>query len=129
MKKLNINVLTYTGREDDVTRIQNTTAFKTMDEYPVLIGSEAMAEGLNLQVAKYVINFNLPDTAAIYTQRIGRARRVGSAFNNVIVYNLITEGSKDEARWKNIEDNKNLEDSLINIDEAQQTALLNAMNT
>lgn len=129
LKKLKINALTYTGREDDATRIFNTNAFKTMDEYPVLIGSEAMAEGLNLQVAKYVINFNLPDTAAIYTQRIGRARRVGSAFNNVIVYNLITEGSKDEARWKNIEDNKNLEDSLINIDQAQQAALLNAMNT
>lgn len=127
-KDLKLNVVLYTGQENDNVRNANIKAFKTDDDYPVLVGTEAMAEGLNITEARYVINFNLPDTAAIYTQRIGRVRRVSSIYNNVIVYNMITEGSKDEERWTNIEKNKNLEGALIDVDAVQQEALLNAMN-
>ena len=126
-KDLKINAILYTGQENDNIRNQNIELFKNDDDYPVLIGTEALAEGVNLQCARYVINFNLPDTAAIYTQRIGRVRRVSSTFNNVIVYNLLTENSKDVERWDNIERNKNLEGALIDTDEMQHEALINAM--
>ena len=126
-KDLKINCLLYTGQESDTTRNQNINLFKNDDDYPVLIGTDALAEGVNLQCAKYVINFNLPDTAAIYTQRIGRVRRVSSSFNNIVAYNLLTESSKDVERWENIERNKNLEDALISIDSEQQQSLINAM--
>ena len=79
-------VLLYTGAEDDAAREQAVDYFKNTSTYDILIGTEAMAEGLNLQCAKYVINIDQPDTLAIKTQRIGRARRAGSAFDNVIVY-------------------------------------------
>lgn len=87
---------------------------------------------VNLQVAKYVINIDQPDTFAIKTQRIGRARRVGSQFNNVVVYDMITMStdkarSKDEERLENIEKNQNLTDALVNIDDAQREALIKAM--
>ncbi len=126
-KDLKLNSLLYTGKENEQQRDNNINLFKNDDDYKILIATEAGAEGLNLTVAKYVINFNLPDTAAIYTQRIGRIRRVSSTFNNVIVYNLLTEGSKDVERWENIERNKDLEGALISVDEAQQEALINAM--
>ena len=126
-KDLKINAVLYTGKENDNVRQQNLNNFKYDDDYPVLIATEAGAEGINLQCAKYLINFNLPDTAAIYTQRIGRVRRVSSTFNNVIIYNLLTEGSKDVERWENIERNKNLEGALINIDEEQQKCLIEQM--
>ena len=127
-KDLKLNCLLYTGSENESQRDNNIKLFKNDDDYKILIATEAGAEGLNLTVAKYVINFNLPDTAAIYTQRIGRIRRVSSTFNNVIVYNLITENSKDTERWSNIERNKDLEGALISVDNAQQEALINAMN-
>lgn len=87
---------------------------------------------VNLQVAKYVINIDQPDTFAIKTQRIGRARRVGSQYSNVIVYDMITlstdkANSKDEERLQNIVNNQNLTDALVNIDEAQRQALITAM--
>lgn len=126
-KDLKLNVVLYTGQENDNVRNINLKSFKTDDDYPVLVGTEAMAEGLNITEARYLINFNLPDTAAIYTQRIGRIRRVSSTYNNVIVYNMITENSKDEERWANIERNKNLEGALIDVDIAQQESLLKAM--
>ena len=127
-KDLKLNCLLYTGSENESQRDNNIRLFKNDDDYKILIATEAGAEGLNLTVAKYVINFNLPDTAAIYTQRIGRIRRVSSTFNNVVVYNLITENSKDTERWENIERNKDLEGALVSVDRAQQEALINAMN-
>ena len=126
------NVLLYTGMENDQQRDMAVDYFKNTTTYNVLIGTEAMAEGLNLQCAKYVINIDQPDTLAIKTQRIGRARRAGSAFNNVVVYDMITEStntvrSKDEERLENINKNQDLTDALVSIDDAQRKALINAM--
>lgn len=131
-KQLKENVLLYTGMENDQQRDMAVDYFKNTTTYNVLIGTEAMAEGLNLQCAKYVINIDQPDTLAIKTQRIGRARRAGSAFNNVVVYDMITEStntvrSKDEERLENINKNQDLTDALVSIDDAQRKALINAM--
>ena len=130
--KLKIPVLMYTGNEDQQTRDNNISWFKQSENHNVLVGTDAMAEGLNLQIAKYVINIDQPDTYAIKTQRIGRARRAGSQFDNVIIYDLITAStnnvrSKDEERLENIEKNKDLSDALVSIDESQRQALINAM--
>lgn len=125
-------VMLYTGAEGDEQRNTAIDLFKNTSNHNILVGTEAMAEGLNLQVAKYVINIDQPDTFAIKTQRIGRARRVGSQFNNVVVYDMITMStdkarSKDEERLENIEKNQNLTDALVNIDDAQREALIKAM--
>ena len=131
-KELKENVLLYTGAESETDREMNVDFFKNTTIYNILIGTEAMAEGLNLQCAKYVINIDQPDTLAIKTQRIGRARRAGSQFNNVIVYDMITSStdkahSKDEERLQNIMNNQDLTDALVSIDEAQRQALIEAM--
>jgi SNF2 family DNA or RNA helicase len=133
-KILKENVLLYTGAEDDAARDMAVDYFKNTTTYNILIGTEAMAEGLNLQCARYVINIDQPDTLAIKTQRIGRARRAGSAFDNVVVYDMITNStpqarSKDEERIENIAKNADLTDALVSIDEAQRQALINAMSS
>lgn len=133
-KELKEPALLYTGAENDTQRDIAIDYFKNTTTYNVLVGTEAMAEGLNLQCAKYVINIDQPDTHAIKTQRIGRARRAGSQFNNVIVYDMITistdkANSKDEERLQNIVKNQDLTDALVSLDEAQQKALINAMSS
>ena len=124
--------LLYTGAEDDVAREQAVDYFKNTSTYNILIGTEAMNAGLNLQCAKYVINIDQPDTLAIKTQRIGRARRAGSVYNNVVVYDMITNStsrakSKDEERLENIANNANLTDALVSLSIEQSIALQNAM--
>ena len=131
-KHLKQNVLLYTGAQDEAQRDMAIDYFKNRNDYNILIGTEAMAEGLNLQVAKYVINIDQPDTLAIKTQRIGRARRSGSQFNSVVVYDMITDNStkvnsKDVERLENINKNQDLTDALVSIDAAQREALINAM--
>ena len=126
------SVLLYTGAEDDAAREQAVDYFKNTSTYDILIGTEAMAEGLNLQCAKYVINIDQPDTLAIKTQRIGRARRAGSVYNNVVVFDMITNStshakSKDEERLENIANNADLTDALVSIDDAQRKALIDEM--
>lgn len=127
-KKYKCNILFYTGQQGADERTDIVAKFKTLDEYPVLLCTEAAAEGINLNVTRHLINFNLPDTAAIYTQRIGRIRRVGSAYSKCIVYNMITQGSKDEARWENIQKNRQLEDAFINVDQAQSKVIKDESN-
>lgn len=131
--KLKVPVLMYTGLENQNTRDNNVDLFRESVDHNILIGTDAMAEGLNLQVAQYVINIDQPDTNAIKEQRIGRVRRAGSKFGNVVVYDMITANgmnvkSKDEERLENIEKNKDLSDALISIDESQRQALINAMS-
>ena len=130
--KLNVPILMYTGIEDQNTRDNNIDLFKESVYHNILIGTDAMSEGINLQVANYVINIDQPDTNAIKEQRIGRVRRAGSTFNNVTIYDMITANginakSKDEERLENIEKNKDLSDALISINEAQRQALITAM--
>ena len=131
-KALKENVLLYTGGENDNVRDMAIDFFRNTTTYNVLVGTEAMAEGLNLQCAKYVINIDQPDTLAIKTQRIGRARRAGSKYDNVVVYDMITlstpkANSKDIERLENINKNQDLTDALVSIDDAQREALINAM--
>lgn len=130
--KLKEKVLLYTGAEGDDERDEAVRKFRDTTTYNILIGTEAMAEGLNLQHARYIINIDQPDTFAIKTQRIGRARRTGSSFGSVIVYDMITQGndnvrSKDEERLENIKNNQNVTDAFVSINEAQRVALVEAM--
>lgn len=126
LDKKKINVLMYTGLEDDEERIENIKIFRSSDDFNVLIGSDAMAEGLNLAEARHVINIDLPDTYAIYTQRFGRARRVSSKFANVVVHNILTEGSCDEDKFNRLKENKDLDGALVAVNDAQRQALIQA---
>jgi len=131
-KELSEKVLLYTGAENDDVRDKTVDAFKNTASYNILIGTEALSEGLNLQCARYVVNIDQPDTLAIKTQRIGRSRRAGSVYDSITVYDVVTSDShkaksKDMERLNNILNNQDLTDALINIDESQRSALIQAM--
>ncbi len=125
---LKCNTLMYTGTENQDIRQKNITLFRNSDEYNVLVGTDAMAEGLNLEQARHVINIDLPDTYAIYLQRVGRARRVSSKYSNVVIYNFITISGYDENRLSNLAKNKNLDEAMIAADTAQSAALAKVSN-
>jgi SNF2 family DNA or RNA helicase len=71
-----------------------TSAFQS-GELNYLIGTSAMATGLNLQNASIVVNIDLPWSCAKYEQRIGRAWRMGQK-QNVRVFNLLALQTVDE---------------------------------
>lgn len=55
---------------------------------------------LNLGSIRYLIEFELADSAAKQTQRHGRIQRADSIHKNVFVFQLITRDSWDEVQWK-----------------------------
>lgn len=126
-RQLKVRALLYTGKIDDETRDNNIDLFKQTDKYNILIGTDAMAEGLNLQVARHLIHYDQADTPAIKTQRNGRVRRTGSQYGSIYVYDLVTEDSKDTERLANIEKKMGLVDGVVSIDKAQSESLKEAM--
>lgn len=72
-------------------------AFHRSDpEVSVIVSTDAGAEGVNLQVANVVVNYDLPWNPMVVEQRIGRVQRLGSSFARVVVYNLVVADSIEE---------------------------------
>lgn len=62
----------------------------------VLVCSDAASEGLNLQVASALINYDLPWNPARVEQRIGRIDRIGQLASELRIVNLVLADSVDE---------------------------------
>lgn len=62
----------------------------------VLIGTRAIEQSLNLQVARHLINMDLIMNPARMEQLAGRVRRTGSAYKHVFVHNLLTVDTQEE---------------------------------
>jgi superfamily II DNA/RNA helicase len=62
----------------------------------ILVCTDAAAEGLNLQTADYLVNFDLPWNPAKVEQRIGRIDRIGQRHSDIYVQNLCYLGSVEE---------------------------------
>ena len=62
----------------------------------VIISTEAGAEGVNLQVANVLVNYDLPWNPMIVEQRIGRIQRLGSLHEKVCIFNIVLKGTFEE---------------------------------
>lgn len=65
-------------------------------EIRAIVSTEAGSEGVNLQIANVLINFDLPWNPMIVEQRIGRVQRLGSEHKNVVIYNVMLSGTFEE---------------------------------
>ncbi len=62
----------------------------------VLLGTSAIEQGLNLQVARHLINIDQIMNPARMQQLAGRIRRDGSAYRSVYVHNLLCRDTQEE---------------------------------
>lgn len=62
----------------------------------VIVSTEAGSEGLNLQAANVLVNFDLPWNPMIVEQRIGRIQRLASNYRHVAIYNVILADTFEE---------------------------------
>lgn len=66
------------------------------EEIDVLVCTDAAAEGLNLQTADLLVNFDLGWNPMKIEQRIGRIDRIGQKHQDIFVLNLCYVGSIEE---------------------------------
>jgi SNF2 family DNA or RNA helicase len=62
----------------------------------VVIGTQAMERGMNLQIAKYVITIDLMTNPARLEQILGRVKRSGSPHKHIFMLRLIAADSLEE---------------------------------
>ena len=94
-------VAVYHGGLDRFRREVAVTAFRR--DHPVMLATEAGAEGLNLQFASVVVNYDLPWNPMRLEQRIGRVHRLGQT-QEVLVVNLTAAGTVEDRLLSLLED-------------------------
>ena len=90
-------VAVLTGREaQDRSRMKDIEdGFLREDRYKVLVSTDVLSEGLDLQVANVLVNYDLPWTPLKLEQRMGRVWRLGQE-RECYIY-LFVVGSSDRA--------------------------------
>jgi SNF2 family DNA or RNA helicase len=79
------------GRED---RLKAQEAFKFDPEVRVLLATDAAGEGINLQRAHLMVNYDLPWNPNRLEQRFGRIHRIGQT-EVCHLWNLVAEGTRE----------------------------------
>lgn len=123
LAKNKINSVMYSGSVNDKDRVKRLNEFENDDDCIAIVGTDAMAEGLNLNFASNVINIDLAYNNAIHEQRYGRITRAGSKHTISMVYNLITDDSIDVNLHNKILETKNVSNGFIDVDKAQSDLL------
>jgi len=92
------------------------------DEVDVLISTDVLSEGQNLQDADCVVNYDLHWNPTRMVQRAGRIDRLGSAHDEISIHNFFPEEGLDEllglmerlaAKMEAIDRNVGLEASIL----------------
>jgi len=78
----------------------------------VLIGTQAIEQSLNLQVARHLINMDMIMNPSRMAQLAGRIRRDGSAHKHVFVHNLLTINTQEQRYLPLLEREQALSDHI-----------------
>lgn len=95
LRSAGFSVVEYHGGNSLGANEQSKNAFITGGA-EILLASDAASQGLNLQNARYVFEYESALTYARRTQRINRVHRLGSNKGSVTCYTMIAEGTVEE---------------------------------
>ena len=97
LKTLNFKVLLFTGKTSSKTLKEELkenfdASFpknEQKDRYDVLIATDAISEGINLNRAGIIFNYDIPYNPTRVIQRVGRINRINKlVFDNLYIYNF-----------------------------------------
>lgn len=93
------NPATHTWTDVSKTHIKNQ--FRS-GEVKILLGTDSMSEGLNLQTASVLINYDLPWNLMRVEQRCGRIDRIGAARPDVYITNYFYADTVEQTVYDGI---------------------------
>lgn len=104
LRYLSARLRSLVGRDDAVVEIhggmardlrkRNEAAFKNDPAVVVLVATDAAGEGINLQRAHLMVNYDLPWNPNRLEQRFGRIHRIGQS-EICHLWNLVAEGTRE----------------------------------
>ena len=90
-----------TGEWERLTKRQTKELFAKGERVKVLVGTDTLSEGLNLQTCGRLVNYDLPWNFTRVEQRIGRVDRIGG-HSRVEVTNLLYDGTVETAVYRRL---------------------------
>jgi len=81
---------------------------KSASRIKILLGTEALSEGLNLQAASAVVNYDMPWNPMRVEQRIGRIDRIGQTAARITVRNYFYRGTIEDQIYHVLGERHNL---------------------
>jgi superfamily II DNA or RNA helicase len=96
LRNLNIPHQKIHGGVTGVLRDKAIDRFVDEMEMLVLLTSDVGGEGIDLQCASVLINYDLPWNPMVVEQRIGRIDRIGQNADALIIINMVTKDSIEE---------------------------------
>jgi len=95
--KLRIEAISSSGRTSkDINQRERIISKFFEKKVDVLMSTDVLSEGQNLQSAKYLINYDLHWNPTRMIQRAGRIDRIGSPYKKIFVYNFFPEDELEE---------------------------------
>ena len=92
----------YSGRDSHAERSKVQSDFKE-GRFEVLVSTDAGNEGIDLQTAHVLVNWDIPWSLVRLEQRLGRIHRIGQQ-RKVWFYNLVAAGTREgDAHWRLLE--------------------------
>lgn len=139
------NLVAVTGDSSDPTKIayrfspvsnNRRNQIPSSNELRVLIATDVLSEGQNLQDCAIVVNFDLPWAIVRLIQRVGRIDRIGQTADEILCYSFMpAEGVEDILRLRarlrsRLEQNKEVlgSDEAFFEDEAAKAKIVDLYN-
>ena len=83
----------YSGRDSSLIRDEVRAEFMAR-KFQIIVSTDAGNEGIDLQSAHVLVNYDIPWSLVRLEQRMGRIHRVGQV-RDVELYNLIAQGTRE----------------------------------
>lgn len=99
MDREGLQARSFHGSMSPSERAKTIAAFRS-GEAPIMVSTDAGAEGQNLQFCNCVLNYDLPWNPMRIEQRIGRVDRLTQPKDEVFVANLYARGTIDESVYQ-----------------------------
>lgn len=90
-----------TGTWSRTTKAELKQRFRD-GEIRILLGTDSMSEGLNLQTCGKLFNYDMPWNLMRVEQRIGRVDRIGATFEEVTISNYYYAGTVEQSIYSSI---------------------------
>jgi hypothetical protein len=104
LEKQKIKSVFITGKANEKARQEAQTKFQDIrSDVKVIFITDAGGVGINLQMGKALIFYDLPWTWGQYVQILGRLVRIGSPHKGVAAYHLMAERPFDQGSRKTID--------------------------
>jgi SNF2 family DNA or RNA helicase len=109
----NIKYTKITGDQNDKERKEARIQFQTDPECNLIFITTAGSESLNLQAASCLIFYDTPWSYGDLVQTIGRAQRIGSLREHVLILHLANKSTIDMRVINKVSDKKDLSDEIL----------------